>query len=416
MPQKADRIPRPRELQTDSIALSSETQLRSRLKKWRVTKPSRQTRKKQQQNAQQETAANGDGQKETSTSPVETKPPAVPTSQPAPAQPPKELPASNPGWYDPNAWYAGQQGIVQVQQPKQEQPLPNAMPFDGQNVGNGWVSPRVQQQQQALSPHVDASQLRNGTSAMQQYPTVQTVPTPNPYEAHNPGTTTASHPNNAPMNTVPIMAPTYTSPAYSVPPQTGLSSPPITAPTAAATTTVQWPTGAEEIELDVNHGVSTMPEWFSATLQAVSQPPTLPYYAAGTAGPSMAGYPPQMQPLPQQNVMYPQSQPFGGLFQHGLEQFPGPMPWKRANAVDYDPQAAGGHARVDRQGRQRKPLADKKRKDVGIPATTTTSAAGMIPEPQPQYLPHEPHRMMPVNGFSYPVQEPVVQKPPGSGQ
>ncbi|KAL2009301.1 hypothetical protein VTN00DRAFT_7495 [Thermoascus crustaceus] len=380
----------------------TETQLRSRLKKWRVTKPSRQTRRKPQ-DAQQKTA-----DKEMSRSPVETKAPALPTPQPAPAQPPqqKELPSSSHGWYSPNGWYAGQQGMVQ--QPKQEHPLSNAMSFDGQNVRNDWVSPRVQQQPLPVSHHGDASQLRNSTSAMQQYPTVQTtLPNPNLYATPNPVTTANN--NNIPINTTPIMPPAYTTPPYSVSSETGLPSPPTTSP-PSTTTTVQWPTGADHIDVDVNAGPMT--EWFS-TLETVNQPQSLPYYATNATNPSMIGYPQQMQSLPRQEMMYPQPQPFCGAIQANMAAlFPEVKPWKRAIAVHYDPQAAGGHARVDRQGRQRKPLAEKKRKD----AIPTTSAAMMLspPQPQTQFLPHEQHRMIAANGFPY--QEPLVQKPPGSGQ
>ncbi|KAL1963241.1 hypothetical protein VTN77DRAFT_8566 [Rasamsonia byssochlamydoides] len=395
----------------------SETQLRSRLKKWRVTKPSRQTRKKPQ-DSQPEKGEDGDDAPE-DTSPVESKNASLPTPQPQSAQrqqqqqqqqQQKDIPA-NPEWYATNGWFPQQQRPQQdVMQPPVMAP---SLSVDGRDtaVGPNWAPPAPapsseSQSQQPLNPRDNSSHISNSTPMMQQFPMV--APTPIGYELHQP----APSSSNVPMSTTPMVAPSYTNSGYPV--STEVCLPPSAPPVGA-----QWPTGADHIEPDMtNSGLPMSATWFSAPYGAAN-PPSAAYYQHKSVNPSMAGYGQMMQPMPAQDInqAFSQSPSVTSAFQSSpFDDFGMLKPWRRAIASHYGPEA-GGHARVDRQGRQRKPIADRKRKDAPPPnGVEMTGHQPQMQQMQPMQTPMQPqfqHPMMHQEMFAYAGHEQLVQRPPG---
>ncbi|KAE8351556.1 hypothetical protein BDV28DRAFT_162358 [Aspergillus coremiiformis] len=104
----------------------SETQLRSRLKKWRVTKPSRQTRKKSHDDQQD---ASGDGSSHEAGSPKDETP-VSPNSQLYPTQKPAPILCSaEPDFYMTEGTYV-------------HHDLPTTGSFDSHNTSSAWAQDR----------------------------------------------------------------------------------------------------------------------------------------------------------------------------------------------------------------------------------------------------------------------------------
>jgi hypothetical protein len=346
----------------------SETQLRSRLKKWRVTKPSRQARKKPSSPQEME-----DDDQPGDTSPVNPKPKVLPAPaalhsqqpqlQPQPkSRPPlshpkphlKPLQTSISEWYDASGPYQRLQSTPQ--QPVQLA----ALPFDRQEL-DSWGSP-LEAQQVSSEPQDESSQLPNCTPAMSHFPSPSipslSISTSSPYELHS----VITHSNGVTMSTAPLMTPTYSA-VYDGSPETCLPSP--TSPT--------WPTGTEP---DASRTVLPIATWFSSPYEGSNPLSTAPFYPAKTTGSPMAGYGQMIQPIlaPDLSPVFSQSPP--DTFTAALwDDGPILKPYRRAIASGYHSHAASGHVRVDRQGRQRKPLTHKKRKETLL----GTSSAAMVP-------------------------------------
>ncbi|KAF5866804.1 hypothetical protein ETB97_009963 [Aspergillus alliaceus] len=104
----------------------SETQLRSRLKKWRVTKPSRQTRKKSHDDQHD---ANGDGSSHEAGSPKDETP-VSPKTQLYPTQKPVTVPSSTePVFFMADGTYM-------------HHDLPTTGPFNSHGASNAWSQDR----------------------------------------------------------------------------------------------------------------------------------------------------------------------------------------------------------------------------------------------------------------------------------
>ncbi|GAD99643.1 hypothetical protein ANI_1_1300104 [Paecilomyces variotii No. 5] len=380
---------------------ASETQLRSRLKKWRITKPSRQTRKKPQEKKQEVTREENDSHvsQPEIVSPADTKPamvPAVhPSATPVQTQQPAVLISSqqdgsqnqvstNTEWYDPKDWYI-----------KQEQTtLQSPAPFNGPNISNHWVSPEPQQ---PSAIQQDGSNQYHSTPVMQhQYSTVPAAVTL-PYEQIQPVTAAS---NTVTVAAMPMMAPAYNSHTYTVPQTCG-------PPEVAINTPAQWPNGSQNIELDQSYVGSSYPgmdELTAWTANAIPQ-----YYNMPTPVSSMMRYPSQMQSMPTHNsgqIIAPQQHFSPSSSLTSLGEFGAGKTWRRASEI-----VMNGHARVDRQGRQRRPVADRRRQkpmDMMDPGVMAMPA-------RPPFMVHEQQPMMPANMYSYPGQEPFVHKPPGCG-
>ncbi|KAL1848822.1 hypothetical protein Plec18170_007837 [Paecilomyces lecythidis] len=382
----------------------SETQLRSRLKKWRITKPSRQTRKKPQEKKQEVAREENDshGSQSEIMSPEDTKPSMVPAMHPSatpvqtqqPAAPISSQPegsqnqlSTNTEWYNPNKWY------IEPEQPSLQSPAP----FNGQNMSNHWASP---ESQQPSTIHPDGSnRYHQSTPVMQQqYSTVPTAVTL-PYEQIQPVTAAS---NTVTVAAMPMMAPTYNNHTYTVPQTCGPSDVSISTP-------AQWPNGSQQIELDQSYVGGSYPGMDELTAWTASAIPQ--YYNMTAPVSSMTGYPNQIQSMPTHNsgqIIAPQQHfsPSSSSLA-SLSEFGAGKTWRRANEI-----VMNGHARVDRQGRQRRPVADRRRQEK--PMHMMDPGVMAMPA-QPQFMVHEQQPMMPTNMYSYPGQEPFVHKPPGCG-
>ncbi|KAJ9326513.1 hypothetical protein DTO027B5_259 [Paecilomyces variotii] len=377
----------------------SETQLRSRLKKWRITKPSRRTRKKPREQKQEVKAKSEDNQPETASS-TESKPPMVPALHPSAApvqaqQPPLSISSQTEGsqnqlstnteWYDPNEWFI-----------KQEQSsLQSPAPFSGQNMNNHWVSPKTQQP--AVIQQNGSNQYHQSTPVMQQqYSTVPAAVTL-PYDQIQPVTAAS---NTVAVTAMPMMAPTYNGHTYAAA-QTGGPS------DVGINSSAQWPNGSQHIEMDQSYVGGSYPAMEELTAWSANAMPQ--YYNMSAPISSMTAYPNQMQSIPTHDssqIVAPQ-QPFSpSSSAASLDDFSAGKTWRRASEFNMH-----NHVRVDRQGRQRRPVADRRRpKPMPMMDTSIMAMPG-----QPQFMVHEQHPMMSANMYPHPGQEPFVHKPPGCG-
>lgn len=396
----------------------SETQLRSRLKKWRVTKPSRQTRKK----PLDDPTDNGDDDEEEvapdNLSPVETKMLSLPTPQSQPAQIPPGDVSSNTEWYaSTDHW------VQQQQQP--EQPPPQSQPelitqpvmapaptpaTDSRDVGMGptWTTPVTSESlsQQSLHPQ-DHNPLRHNPSAMQRYSMMQ-QPSGPPAVSYD-----MSQPAPPPIATNTLISPSYMHSGYAMSPMS--YQPP--AP--------QWPTEADSIEPDMTSTNMNMSgNWYSAHYDPINTPAPAAYYQRA----SIAGYPQMMSSVNAADMTQAFQSP---SMSNAFQTFEDPAlvrPWRRAMSAHYGPEAAAGHARVDRQGRQRKPIADRKRKEFPAPEggdmiahqqqmqmhsiqPMTSMQSAMQPAMQMQYITPAQHPMMSRDYYAYMAHDHLLPRP-----
>ncbi|CAI7638875.1 unnamed protein product [Penicillium glandicola] len=220
-----------KQIRTDDFN-PSETQLRSRLKKWRVTKPSRQTRKKSMASASGE------------------DPDAEDVKRKASIQ--RSLPSLSK---ETTEWST---------QPLYGQPtLQHPIPEDRK-----WTSPMIQQ----LTPSPSGDHI-----LIPDRPTVS-------YPDHSPTTTSFDHTHTSPvgeglmLNTSPG-APSY--PSYPLSPESCLASP------GTTTSSLGWPR-----PVSVDYGLNPS-QWYSLPFEAIT-PPALPQSTAPMASP-INGYLPQAQ-------------------------------------------------------------------------------------------------------------------------
>ncbi|KAL4801899.1 hypothetical protein BDV18DRAFT_67723 [Aspergillus unguis] len=205
----------------------SETQLRSRLKKWRVTKPSRQTRSltKPEQRTKDATreADLPRHRSYNSSSNAQT--------HPRPPQTATEAAAAEPEWYMTNRAY-------------ETHPLPTMIPLGGQDVPAVWA-PASSQASPLSSP---------GSSRMSSHASLDI-----------PSSTSYNPPQTSPLvdgtylNPTPTMTPSFADSSYSLDTDVCLQTP---ASASRAAPPIQWP----------------MSQWYSMPMQATTQSPTMSFY------------------------------------------------------------------------------------------------------------------------------------------
>jgi hypothetical protein len=377
----------------------SETQLRSRLKKWRVTKPSRQTRKKPADGQADNDDDDDDVQEDMS--PVETKNIALQTPTPQ-SQPTIPQDAPTRDWY--SEWQQQQQQPQQSQ--PQSEPAQTVQPEQAEMiVTSAWSAPVTA-----------APQLTIPTDHHVQNPVSQ-ISTPGVSHFSSHGLSAAYDlAQQSPQATVPtshMVSPSYVA-SY---PMAQVSYPQSAPPSA-----IQWPTATDYIEPDVSPSMAMPPtNWFTAQYDAASGAPPAAYYQRAVN--PMGSYSHPMQPVAPQDMSssyQPQMAGFQGFDENGAIR-----PWRRAMSSQFHAEAVPGHVRVDRQGRQRKPVMDRKRKDSG--EELNNMAALQQPQMQPvqsthhamqavmppQYIAAGHHSMMPHDVYAYAGHEQLIQRPIG---
>ncbi|KAL4784494.1 hypothetical protein BJX76DRAFT_218055 [Aspergillus varians] len=227
----------------------SETQLRSRLKKWRVTKPSRQTRKKSEE-ATKDTARETNSPKRYSnnSSPkLQTRHRSLPTA--------REVPGTEPEWYKTNSAY----------DPHGLPPMPLG---GGQHISTAWApnsshsSPLSSPSKSRMSSH---SSLAISTSTS--YDPSQTSPLM----------------DGALLNPTPAMTPTFANPPYALVADSCMQTP---VSTTTAVPPIHW----------------EMPQWYSMPMEATTRAPSMPFYTTGPLTPPIDPIMHMMPPQPAQHM------------------------------------------------------------------------------------------------------------------
>ena len=155
---------------------------------------------------------------------------------------------------------------------------------------------------------------------------------------------------------------------------------------------MSWPSATDFMQPDTNPpGMVSADGWFQPQMvhhhhhqNPGQQAQPQAYYPQSLSASSMMGF--QMTP------MTPDIS-----FQSGFQDMSdlgNLRPWRRAIYSQFD---APAHPRVNQQGRQRKPISDRKRKEAEVAAVAQAAASA----PQ-QYVP---------NLYSYPPQEQMMQRP-----
>lgn len=381
------------------IIARSETQLRSRLKKWRVTKPSRQTRKKPADaHAQADNNDDDEDDVQDEMSPVETK--NIPTPQQQ-SQSHVDLPSVIHDWYSPETW---------VQPPQQSQPEATR-PVKAEQAEMAVTSTWSASVPTAITTEPHVQQQQNLGSQM-------TTPVVSHFPAHSlPAAYDLSQ--HSPQTAVPtthMLSPTYVAPYLSY-------------PQSAPRSAMQWPTASDYIEPDASPSGMGMPStnWFTAQYDATSSAPPATYYQR-TINSMSSNYSHVMQPMPPQDMnsyqpqpqLQPQPQMATGF--QNYDENAAVRPWRRAVSSQFQPEATPGYVRVDRQSRQRKPAPDRKHKD-------SPEEVNMALQPQmqpvqsahhnlqavmpPQYIAAGHHSMMPHDIYAYAGHEQLLQRPIG---
>ncbi|KAK4866930.1 hypothetical protein LT330_008093 [Penicillium expansum] len=269
-----------KQIRTDDFN-PSETQLRSRLKKWRVTKPSRQTRKKSLASASgEELDSDKDAKRKAS------------IQRPLPSLPTRETPTTRHEWPMTQPNY-GHSSTLQHSVPDQDRK---------------WSSPMIQQL--TPSPSGEHILIPDRTTAVS-------------YSDPSPTTTSFDHSHTSPvgeglmLNTTSAMAPSY--PAYPLSPESCLPSP----GTATTPGGIGWSPRAVSVDYGLNPS-----QWYSLPFEAIT-PPAIPQSTAAPMTPSMSGY------LPQAQLYHPQYHHHYGEapeYPHGYDT----KNWKRAMSLQYD--------------------------------------------------------------------------------
>lgn len=264
-------------------SLHSETQLRSRLKKWRVTKPSRQTRKKPQGSISGDDESEKDMKSSSSVSSHNHKsPPARKTSR------------------KPSDWSAH----------------PAYTSSDVYSVDDQkWNAPLAQQLTPTLSgEHVLVSDRHA-----------------HPFPDHSPTTASFDQPTqNSPVaeglmiNTTSAMTPTYAT--YPLSPVSCIPSPgSSTAPAAA-----QWPSRSVSVDMSFNPSLHPS-QWYQMPFEPITPPSSMPQSAP--LAPSAPIYRDQMPMIAHHGVYPPEYARYGETPEyHGYDS----KPWKRAMSLQYD--------------------------------------------------------------------------------
>ncbi|KAL2824745.1 hypothetical protein BDW59DRAFT_146997 [Aspergillus cavernicola] len=233
----------------------SETQLRSRLKKWRVTKPSRQTRKKSEETTRDTIReANSPKRHCNNTSPrTQTRTRPVPTAT--------RVPATEPEWYMTNGAY-------------EPHGLPTTIPLGGHDIPTVWAptsshsSPLGSPNKSRVNSHASLAISTSSYDPSQSSPLM----------------------DGALLNPTPAMTPTYTD-------HYPLNADPCIATPMSSTTAVppvQW----------------AIPQWYSMPMEASTRAPSMPFYSTGPLTPPID---------PMMHMMHPQHPQQMSDFHEGLK-------------------------------------------------------------------------------------------------
>lgn len=304
----------------------SETQLRSRLKKWRVTKPSRQTRKKPQDDPDSEKDVR------TSTSPRNHSR----NHRPIPAS--KGTARSRPDWVAAHPIYA-----------------PSTLASQAVDPQSKWNTALASQQ---LTPSPNGEHGLVDRSAP-----VSAFSNPSPTTtSFEPSAHTSPVDGGLMLNTTSAMTPSYA--AYPLSPDSSFPSP------GSATTPVAmapWPSRAVSVDLGLTQSLHPS-HWYSMPFEPITPPSGAPRSAPLSAplAPPTAGYRDHMPMVAPQNPNVFASE-FGHYGEaqgyHGYD----PKSWKRAMSLQYDFARSHDHERKHHPHGQH---------------------AGMVPVPAAQGGPH----------------------------
>ncbi|KAJ6098675.1 hypothetical protein N7467_000210 [Penicillium canescens] len=319
----------------------SETQLRSRLKKWRVTKPSRQTRKKTQASS---SSAEPDSDRDV------TRKPSI--QRPLPRDPPRAR----------HDW----PGAQSIYTPVSEDP-PHSK----------WNSPLAQQ----LTPSPSGEHaLVSDRSAVHSHS----------YPDLSPTTTSFDHAHASPVgealmvNTTSAVAPSYPAgSAYPLSPESCLPSPGGTANTTPGG--IAWPPRASSADYGLNPA-----QWYQLPFEAITPPNGVAQSTAPMA-PSLAGYLPPISG----HVYQPQYSHYQGEaseYHHGY----GDKNWKRAMSLQYD---MGGHPALGRAEHvERKQIHHRQPQTVMSPSHTQSGPQSVMCAPMP-YMGQDHYQKPPGIGY-----------------
>lgn len=272
----------------------SETQLRSRLKKWRVTKPSRQIRKKPQG------SDDADSEKEVKAPPTNSSR----TQKPSSAA--KETSVSRPEW--PAA--------------------PTYAPHDGQPyaVDGKWNAPLVQQ----LTPSPSGEHILGSERPH----SVQTFgPSPATSSSFDQSAQSSPVAETLMINTTSALTPTYS--GYPLSPESCLPSP-------GSTTTPSmgpWPSRSVSVDMSFNPAMHSG-HWYPMSFEPIT-PPSVPQPA-----PDCREQIPMAAPAvyPHEYAHYEEASDFRGY---------DPKSWKRSMSLQHD--IAGHHRRSEQAYRKHIP-------------------------------------------------------------
>lgn len=318
---------------------SSETQLRSRLKKWRVTKPSRQVRKKPQGSSV--SGDDADSEKDVNGSS---------SSSPRNQKPSKETSTSRPEW---------SAGSILA-------------PSDGQfhTVDNKWNAPLVQQ----LTPSPSGEH-------------VLVSDRPHPVHNFDPHSTTASFEQQTQssstgealmLNTTSAVTPTYT--GYPLSPESCLPSP------GSATTPAMAPWPPRSISVDMNFNPAMHPgHWYPMPFEPITPPSGVPHAGPGHRDQMHMVLPPAPGVYPHELAHYGEPSEFQG---YDAKQ------WKRAMSLQED--LAGHHGRPEPS--YRKPLSSHGPPPPGMMPLPSAQPAGPhagMCAPIVPYMGHDPMAQKP---------------------
>ncbi|KAJ5782169.1 hypothetical protein N7457_003943 [Penicillium paradoxum] len=275
-----------KQIRTDDFN-PSETQLRSRLKKWRVTKPSRQTRKKSLASAQgEDPKSDKDAKQKPST--VQRPLPSLPTS----AAPTHEWSMTRPMYGQPSTL---------------QHPIPD------HDQDRKWGSPMIQQ----LTPSPSGEHVLTVDRT-----TAVSYPDPSPTA------TSFDHGHTSPvvegllLNTTSTVAPSYQT--YPLSPESCIPSP--GAPATTTPNSIGWPTRA----VSADYGL-TPNQWYSLPFEAITPPAVVPQSTAAPMASSINGYLPGQGQLyhPQYNHYHAETHEYP----HGYNDAKN---WRRAMSLQYD--------------------------------------------------------------------------------
>ncbi|CEJ55206.1 hypothetical protein PMG11_01475 [Penicillium brasilianum] len=270
----------------------SETQLRSRLKKWRVTKPSRQTRKKPQGSEDPESEKDNRG---LSASPRDSR------ASPVTRKPSSSSATTRSDW-----------------------------------MGQSLYAPAEISQPGKWNTHV-AQQLTSSPSGDHFVCEQQ----PANYSFSDSGSTTTSfeHPaqtspvaESLMLNTTSAVTPTYA--GYPLSPESCIPSPGSTTTPAMA----HWPPRSVSADMSINPALHST-QWYGMSLVQINPPSGVPHSAPLAPPPHPAGY--AVPPGP--GVFSPEFAPYEMPEYHGYD----PKQWKRTMSLQYE--YAGHHGRPEHE-------------------------------------------------------------------